>query len=219
MSVRDQLARSALDLFHERGFDATTVEAVADRAGVGRTTFFRNFRSKEDAVLPDHGSLLSEVHRRLTDARDEHLATRLTEGARIVFDHYLTEGSLAKDRYRLTSSVPAIRGREVASQLAYQREFVAAAHAGLGGEPRTRLEAELVASAVVTAHNFVLRDWLRGHSSTPEADFDRAMERVTEVLGRAEVRNAPPNATADVARRAEPMLEELLRAVRVLARA
>jgi mycofactocin system transcriptional regulator len=38
----------AFRLFHDRGFDATTVQAIADEAGIGRRTLFRYFESKND---------------------------------------------------------------------------------------------------------------------------------------------------------------------------
>ncbi|MET9516644.1 TetR family transcriptional regulator [Streptomyces sp. NPDC002994] len=46
------IARAAAELFAERGPDATTAEDIAHRAGVALRTFYRYFRSKQDAVAP-----------------------------------------------------------------------------------------------------------------------------------------------------------------------
>ena len=217
MGARERLAHAALSLFEERGFEQTTVEDVAERAGMGRTTFFRHFRSKEEAVLPDHDGLLGLVEERLRPGAED-LPDRITAAARIVLDHYLAEGERARARYRLVSSVPAIRAREAAGQRAYQRTFRSAIHRELGGTRQTRLEAELVANAVVTAHNFVLRDWLRGDSDSPHSDFERAMARATTTLRSTPADGGVDPAAIEAARRALPVLETLLPAVRRLAR-
>ena len=44
---------SALNLFFHQGFEGTSVEQIAARAGVSRSTFFRYFETKEDVVLDD----------------------------------------------------------------------------------------------------------------------------------------------------------------------
>ncbi|OKK19288.1 TetR family transcriptional regulator [Streptomyces sp. CB00455] len=46
------IARAACELFAERGPDGTTAEDIAHRAGVALRTFYRYFRSKQDAVAP-----------------------------------------------------------------------------------------------------------------------------------------------------------------------
>lgn len=51
--TRRALTRAALTLFLERGFDATTIDEIAEAADFHRATFFRNFDSKEDVALGD----------------------------------------------------------------------------------------------------------------------------------------------------------------------
>ncbi|WP_406631058.1 TetR/AcrR family transcriptional regulator [Amycolatopsis sp. WGS_07] len=46
------IARAAARLFTEHGAQGTTAEAIADAAGVAPRTFYRYFRTKEDAVAP-----------------------------------------------------------------------------------------------------------------------------------------------------------------------
>ena len=50
-AVRDEVMRCAWILFAEQGYAATTVEQVAEAAGMSRRTFFRYFANKDDLVL------------------------------------------------------------------------------------------------------------------------------------------------------------------------
>ncbi|MBQ0825110.1 TetR/AcrR family transcriptional regulator [Streptomyces tagetis] len=177
--ARIRLADAAFALFDERGYEQTTVDDIAERAGVGRTTFFRNYRSKEAVIFPDHDRLLDLIRDRLATSSHSTALVAVSDAVRLVLLHYIDEGDLARRRYGLTSKVPALRDREIASVARYQRlfrEFIAE----WMGDPTASasLRAELMAAAVVAAHNHVLRRWLRGESRDPVAEVDEAMREV-----------------------------------------
>ncbi|HEX8780235.1 MAG TPA: TetR family transcriptional regulator, partial [Nocardioides sp.] len=79
---RDRLVEAAFALFDERGFEGTTVDDVAERAGVGRSTFFRAFGSKEDVIFPDHAEVLRAMRDRLATATGTTYLVAVTEAAR-----------------------------------------------------------------------------------------------------------------------------------------
>lgn len=179
-SPRDRLARAAFALFDERGYEQTTVDDITERAGVGRTTFFRNYRSKEDVIFPDHDQLLGQVRDRLRTSDQHPALTAVSDAVRLVMQHYLDEGEVARQRYSLTSTVPALRDREIASVARYQRlfrEFIA--ERGGDASESASLRAELMSAVVVAAHNHVLRRWLRGQSPDPLRELEDAMRQVT----------------------------------------
>ncbi len=51
--TRAAIVDAALALFQEQGFSETTVDAIAERADVGRRTFFRYFPAKESVLFHD----------------------------------------------------------------------------------------------------------------------------------------------------------------------
>lgn len=182
---RDRLVAAAFELFEGQGYGATTIDEIAARAGTGRSTFFRHFRGKEDVVLPDHDALLGRVGSRLATASAGGAEVALREAAGIVLAHYLDEGTTARARYRLASTVPAIRDREIASVQRYARLFSQHIHDWLAPEPDGPLRAEIVASSVVIAHNHVLRRWLREEIDDPTATgdlLDRALDLAMPLL-------------------------------------
>ena len=53
VTTRAELEQISLAIFSEQGFDVTSVDEIAAAAGIGRRTFFRYFKSKNDAVWGD----------------------------------------------------------------------------------------------------------------------------------------------------------------------
>ncbi len=67
------MLQATLELLAEVGFDAMSIDAIAARAGVGKTTIYRRYASKEELVadaiesvreeivIPDTGNLHSDI--------------------------------------------------------------------------------------------------------------------------------------------------------------
>jgi AcrR family transcriptional regulator len=49
--ARERLIIAAVDLFNERGYDATTVAQITERAGTTKSTFFRYFPGKRELLV------------------------------------------------------------------------------------------------------------------------------------------------------------------------
>ncbi len=61
LQARHRIVRAADDLFAERGFDAVSVAEIADRADLGRTTFFRHFGDKQAVVFAQEEELVATI--------------------------------------------------------------------------------------------------------------------------------------------------------------
>jgi AcrR family transcriptional regulator len=66
--LRLDLMRAAVDLMKDQGFDGTTVEQIAARAGTSPATFFRYFRTKEDVLFGDTPERLEALRQTLAAA-------------------------------------------------------------------------------------------------------------------------------------------------------
>src|SRR5262244_2548948 len=67
LRARRALADAALRLFTEKGFDATTLEELADEAEVSKSTFFRTFPAKEAAAIEAEAELWTAYLAALAD--------------------------------------------------------------------------------------------------------------------------------------------------------
>ncbi len=60
--TRAQLQKALIELISERHFDTITIQEIADRASVGRTTFYLHFHSKDELFMSCHTAIVSEFH-------------------------------------------------------------------------------------------------------------------------------------------------------------
>jgi AcrR family transcriptional regulator len=70
---------AALDLFVEQGYEAMSIEGVATRAGVGKTTIYRRWQSKEDLVIDAIDELIMDVEPPNTGSLRQDLVDLLTQ--------------------------------------------------------------------------------------------------------------------------------------------
>ncbi|MFJ8044246.1 TetR family transcriptional regulator [Kitasatospora sp. NPDC096147] len=189
LQMRQDLATAAMDLFSSQGYEETTVDQIAAAAGVARRTFFRYFRSKEEAIFPDHDDTLVRVADLLASAEaEEHPLDVVCRGIKEVLRMYASTPGVSVARYQLIRQVPALREREIAVVSRYERLFTryllgrfdAAEEIPPGwqrGGDDDSMLAEVSAAAVVAAHNHVLRRWLRaGGSGDVEAQLDHSFD-------------------------------------------
>lgn len=88
-SVDDAIVSAALALVAERGFRAATMDAIVSRAGVGKNTVYRRWRSKEDLIADAIGRLTAEVAPREGDDLYELLLAQLRDLQRVFGDPLL----------------------------------------------------------------------------------------------------------------------------------
>jgi AcrR family transcriptional regulator len=200
-AIRDRLVAAAFELFAAHGFDQTTVDDIAARAGVGRRSFFRYFPSKESVVFPDHDGATAKMGAFLLDEAGfgEDPISRVCDAARMVIAMYAANPEFSLTRYRLTREVPALRQHELSVVRRYERSLASYLRMRYAGRVDGDLLAEVVAAAVVTAHNHALRGWLReGAKGDAPALVDAALDRVRDVFSESGGRGAVPPPEDDV---------------------
>lgn len=79
---RDALRKAAATEFAERGIEVP-LDAIADRAGVGRATLYRNFADRDELVLAVFAGLVDEL--------GERMRQKTTPDAFFDFVHELSE--------------------------------------------------------------------------------------------------------------------------------
>ncbi|MCR2793633.1 TetR/AcrR family transcriptional regulator [Microbacterium sp. zg.Y625] len=179
-TARTAVVAAALDLFAAQGFEATSVEQIAQAAGVSRSTFFRQFGGKDDVVFADHEVLLERLRAYLADDHADPWQA-VCEASVTVYRHFAADPDLARRRYAVVRQVPALRDREIVTVFRYERlfdEYLRRAIPDL--DP---LDAVGFAALVTAVHNHVLRRLLRGPKRVPVSVLRSALDDALQRFG------------------------------------
>lgn len=184
----DAPAAAAIALLARQGYDETSVDDLADAAGMSRSTFFRKFGSKEDVVFADHERILRQVTDSLAETMREPLAA-IGDAALLVFNHHVRNRDTARARYELMQEVPALRDRELVTSHRYERAFLQHLLEKLPDVEHREYKAVSFAAAVVAVHNAFLRRWLRSGAAqeTETAARDRSTALADELQALSEI--------------------------------
>jgi AcrR family transcriptional regulator len=152
--TRAAIQEHALRLFQEQGYDATTVEQIAEAAEVSPSTFFRYFPTKEDVVLYDDLDPLMIV---AFEAQPPELTTiQAMRNAMLALFTSIPAGEMAKqwERGRLILAVPELRMRfwdQVADSLQLFARMVAKRVGRRADDPEVLTFAGAVVGALLAA--------------------------------------------------------------------
>ncbi|GGZ66636.1 TetR family transcriptional regulator [Streptomyces subrutilus] len=182
-ATRQKLYEAAVTLIAEKGFSATTVEEIAERAGVAKGTVYYNFASKNDLFeeLLRHGVGLLTAS--LRTAAEE---TEARGGSRVeALDAMIRAGLVFIDRY------PAFTQLYVAelwrtnrtwqsTLMVVRREAVAVVETVLRegverGELSTEIDVPLTAAAMVGMVLVAALDWQSFQSERSLDDVHSAL--------------------------------------------
>ena len=175
--TRDAIVRSAMALFNERGYDATTIADIAEAADIAPRTFFAYFPSKEAVVFHE----FDDVHERFAARlRERPTSETVFDALRAWVADWLATGDALMDtdrsRRHLVDSTPALQACDRAN-LAQFEELIAEGVAADLGEPVDSLRTRLVSAAAVAALH-ALRDYDEGGDPDP----DRALAVIDEAV-------------------------------------
>jgi AcrR family transcriptional regulator len=107
---RETIISSAIELFREKGYDLTTISEIAVRAKIGKGTFYKFFKGKEDLFFECADSVFYDIGKDDPTIRDEKDGLRRIWNRAIsffkLFPHMidmlnLLRGASLKDAQRL----------------------------------------------------------------------------------------------------------------------
>jgi len=153
-----RLRKAAVELFAERGVEATTVAAIAERAGVTERTFFRYFTDKREVLFSDQGEFVSRFVTGVQEAPVgasplDAVAAGLCAGG-AVFPPERRDG--ARVRATVIAANPGLQERELLKMAGVADAMAAALRERGVAEPA----ATIAARAGIAVFSTAFADWI-----------------------------------------------------------
>lgn len=179
-----QVSAMAFDLFLERGYEGTTVDDICAVAGISRSTFFRYFASKEDALLGEVANSADELREALQGRPDDEAPwIALRRALDTLIEHYIAEPERALRLARLIASTPALAAKHHAKNARWHEVLRPEVARRLGADasdfsdPRS---AALIAAALGCV-DAAIGAWVnRGGAQSLGQILDHAMGAITQ---------------------------------------
>ncbi len=170
--ARGRLERAAMELYEDQGFDRTTVEEIASRAGLTERTFFRHFADKREVLFGGAGALQEFLVTQVLEAPVslaplEVITVALMETGTAIFDE---RREFARTRQAIVAASAELRERE----LIKLATLASALADGLRQRGVPDPGASLAAEAGVAAFRVAFEAWVEDATDKPLAPFIRA---------------------------------------------
>lgn len=179
--TREALVAAGLALFAERGYAATSVDRIAERAAVSRRTFFRYFADKEELMFADDAEHVGVVLAAVEGAPPEDAPLEVVRRAgRALAERLEERRELATAYQAIISAVPALQARS----LAKQRRWEALVAERLSARPGVgEREATLAARVGFACAQAALEPWLESPETNLVKDVDAAFAALGTLVG------------------------------------
>ncbi|WP_109584028.1 TetR/AcrR family transcriptional regulator [Cupriavidus plantarum] len=155
--TRQRIAEVALRMFLADGYEGTTLDAIADAAGISRRTFFSYFKSKDDIILfgleADSAELIADLLKTSPDVAPLD-AVRDVMVKRIA--RYTTEEMTAIDNLMLSSE--SLLARKQAFYVRQEQALFLALRE-VWRQPERQTTLRMIAMASVGALRLALQAW------------------------------------------------------------
>jgi len=174
--TRDTIARVALELFAERGYEHTTLAEIAEAADVSARTIFAYFQSKEDILFCDEPALLEHLKQTL-EQRSSGVTT--IDALREFVVSTAAPDDNARLRKKIVASDEELRRGERARFARVEQLIAESIAKDLEAEPGD-IRPSLVAASMTAAFT-TMRDRIEAESGEP-ISHEQTMAMLDQVL-------------------------------------
>ncbi|EPD66683.1 MULTISPECIES: TetR/AcrR family transcriptional regulator [Streptomyces] len=142
-NARERLAKAALELYSERGYERTTVAEIAKRAGLTERTFFRHYADKREVLFDGSNHLQDLFVKAVNDAPESAAPIDIVAAAlEAVSEVFVDRRAFARKRQAVITANAELQERELIKLAALSAALTDALRRRGIAEPAASLTAE-----------------------------------------------------------------------------
>jgi AcrR family transcriptional regulator len=164
-----RIAETGLNLFAEQGYDATTLDAIAEAAGISPRTFFYYFKTKDEVLQYWQGTGFAEAIAPMLRTQPEKPPLHAVRDTIITLvTRYQNEKSLTVDRIYNSSETLRIRKQGFYLQM---EQTVFATLCQLWPQPERRAQLRMIAMLAIGAFRLAMEARRNDTQPRPIAEY------------------------------------------------
>jgi AcrR family transcriptional regulator len=176
--VAEALWHAALELFGSQGYKETTVEEIAEKAGVSRRTFFRYFSSKDEIVvfaMDGYGDLIVQA---IHDSARAGRPIEIVRAAVMRVAEFVAAQPTARRAMQITDEHPEVKAAQLSRLHRIESRVAVAFRRALGLRDPHNPRATALAATTLMLVDVTLRTWYR----VGEVPLDRIVGPLIEAI-------------------------------------
>lgn len=180
--VRDAIFDSAIELFEVKGFDETTVEEIAQAAGVSRASFFRYFSSKDDLLARNvikYGDALTAA---IKTSPPSSTPLEIMRKTVLAVAKETANSRHARQVIDISLRSAAARQAHMSRMVEVESKVATAFAERVGSLSKDEIEPRLLAIMTLSAMNVAVMSWHRGDSEQLSAAAEKVFSSLTRIV-------------------------------------
>jgi len=159
-STRERLIDVATELFLSKGFDNTTIDEIAENAGISQRSFFRYFPTKEAIVFRNQPLREKKLRELLNHGADIVPPFERITSAVVAMSHeYFNTRDLLLTELKIVNGSTYLRTKDIEADYRMEKLFGATLRTFRGRTYLSRTKANVVAAAIFGSLRVFVDEW------------------------------------------------------------
>ena len=177
--IKESLWHAALELFEARGYDTTTVEEIAEQAGISRRTFFRYFSSKDEIVVFATDAYVDLIVQAIRQSARQGPPVEIVRAAVMCVAEFVVAQPTARRSMQIVNEHLEVKAAQLSRLHRIESRVAAEFRRTLGLRDPHHPRATALAATTLMLVDVTLRTWYRDGA----VPLDRIVNALIEAVG------------------------------------